>query len=284
MSLDAHFNAILAKRVDKSWTPVFWSSAAFAALHPTISGYTVQVDESVLPHTIELRSSTGVLMARYSEASPQAGTFEAARYPERFYYDFSDGIGHWGSSGVSSVAGGIFTSHTWSYDTNHLIADGGAGMLHLLAYANNQYWEYQKPDLRWIGSDLTRARIVLRARGVSYNPNGSIFIPWVQARHPTAPGKFVNWGYVGEPRTAQLTSGNWEDISWRLDPDPAQWVWGKGVNLGTYDTFLSLRETLQNVHNVHFVMLGPDNVGHPSGTFELDSFEIIFNRNGPGPQ
>lgn len=208
--------------------------------------------------------------------------FPAAHYPEILTEDFSGGIGHWGASGSSQVVGGIFSSSAWSYDVNHLAAHGGPGMLHLLAYANWPIWNYQTAEGSFVASDFTNARVEARARGVNFNPNGSEFIAWIQARHPYVADKYVNWGFISEPRTSQLASGNWEGISWRLEPDPAKWVWGRGANGGYYDTFLSLQESLQNIYNFHLVMIGPDNVGHPSGSFELDEFSIAFNRNGPG--
>lgn len=208
-----------------------------------------------------------------------------ARYPERFTEDFSSGIGHWTTpdsiGGPREVVGGVFRSWNWSYDTNHLTTLGGPGMLHLMAYADYHYWNYQKPDGSWVTSDFTNAAINMRVRGVSFAPNGSEWIAWITARHPYVANKNVNWGFVAEPRAAALTSGAWTDVSWTLDPDPSKWVWGKGANGSQYDTFLSLQESLQNICNIHFPTLGPDNVAHPSGTFEMDSCEILFNRNGP---
>jgi hypothetical protein len=181
------------------------------------------------------------------------------RYPTTFSEDFANGIGNWTAGspvvgGPRSVSNGVFSSHTWGYDNNHTTDKGGPGMLHLLAYADFPYW----PD-----ADFTNARVKLRARGVSFDPNGSEFI--------------------AEPRTALLQTGNWEDVEWQLTPDPSKWVWGKGENGSIYDTFLSLQESLQNIFNVHFLMLGPDNVGHPTGTFELDSCSILYNRKAPDP-
>jgi hypothetical protein len=208
------------------------------------------------------------------------------RYPELFCEDFSSGIGHWTTpdsiGGPREVVNGVFRSWDWSYDTNHLTTHGGPGMLHLMAYADHHYWNYTNPDGSLVTSDFTNADVRLRIRGTNFNPNGSKFICWITAWHPYVPGKNVNWGFVAEPRTAELASGSWQDIRWRLDPDPSGWVWGKGVNGGIYDTFLSLQESLQNICNIHFPMLGPDNVGHPAGLFELDHGQIIFNRNGPG--
>lgn len=171
--------------------------------------------------------------------------------------------------GPRGVTNGVFWSNDWGYDSNHLTTKGGPGMLHLMAYADYHYW----PD-----TDFTNAVVKLRARGVNFDPNGSEFICWVTAAHPYVPGKNVNWGFVAEPRTTQLQSGNWEDVEWVLSPDPSKWVFGKGENGTIYDTFLSLQESLQNIYNVHFLTLGPDNVGHPAGTFELDSCSVLYNR------
>lgn len=211
------------------------------------------------------------------------------RFPSSFFEDFSNGIGYWSAGtppfegpigGPREVAGGIFRSFDWSYDSNHLVSRGGPGMLHLLAYADQQLWSD--------GTDFTNARIKLRARGVNFNPNGSQFICWITANHPyrlhaNGKPKNVNWGFVAEPRTALLQTGSWEDIEWVLSPDPSKWVWGKGASETTYDTFLSLQESLQNICNVHFLMLGPDNVGHPLGSFELDSCSILYNRKAAEP-
>jgi opacity protein-like surface antigen len=211
-------------------------------------------------------------------------------FPERHIEDFSNGIGYWIAGnptigGPREVVSGYFRSWDWGFDNNHLTTKGGPGMLHLLAYQDMPFWNYfQKGHL--VTSDLTNARIKLRVRGLNFVPNGSEFICWITAWHPDFPqwptpgNKNVNWGFVAEPRTSALLTGDWVDIEWRLDPDPAKWVWGKGE--GTYDTYLSVQECLRNVCNVHFLMLGPDNVQHPAGEFHLDSAEFWFNRNGDG--
>lgn len=208
---------------------------------------------------------------------------DAPTYPERFVEEFDNGIGYWiaqsGVGGPREVVNGVFRSWGWGADDNHLTAYGGAGRLRLLAYADYPLWNYQKPDSTWVTSNFTNALVSVRVRGVGFSANGSEWILWIQCRHPSVPGKFVNWGYVGEPRTAALTSGNWTDVSWRLDPDPTKWVWGKGQN--SYDTFLSLPESLQNIFNIHFPTLGADNSSSPSGTFEMERCEIQFNRNAP---
>lgn len=199
------------------------------------------------------------------------------KYPSRFYEDFSNGIGYWGSSGTTTVTPGLFTSTVWSYDSNHLTAYGGVGMLHLFAYIDKQQWEITEADGRILGSDFTNALVKIRARGESFLANGSQFMVHIQARHPERPNKYINWTYTSEPRTL---NASFQDLSWTLEPKHWKWQWAKGVDGGVYDTFLSLPECLQNIHNIHFVMLGPDNVGHPVTAFELQSCEILFNKNG----
>lgn len=200
-------------------------------------------------------------------------------FPQVFKDDFTGGIGPWGSSGTNSIVGGVFTSTAWGYDSNHLTAYGGVGMLHLFAYIDHQQWEYTEADGRIVGCDFTNAAVRLRARGESFSANGSQFMLLIQARHPHRVGKFVNWVFTSQPRTLTNT---FADITWSLAPKHWQWQWAKGQDGGGYDTFLPLADALRNLHNIHFVMLGPDNVGHPTGSFELDECEIHYNRNGPG--
>lgn len=201
----------------------------------------------------------------------------AARSPEVFREDFSNGIGHWGSSGTNTIVNGVFTSTAWSYDNNHLAAYGGVGMLHLFAYIDKQQWEVTQPDGRIVGCDFTNATVrLLGARGESFSANGSQFMVHVQARHPYMVNKYINWTYTSEPRPITPVL---QDIEWKLEPKHWKWQWAKGVSGGIYDQFLPLHESLQNITNIHFVMLGPDNVGHPTGAFELDGCEIIYNRN-----
>lgn len=203
-----------------------------------------------------------------------------SRFPERFVEDFANGIGYWGSSGANTVADGVFSSTAWGYDNNHLTVYGGVGMLHLFAYIDKQQWETTEEDGRIVGCDFTNATVKIRARGESFSANGSQFMVHIQARHPYIAGQFVNWTYTSEPRT--LTN-IFQDIVWTLEPKHWRWQWAKGAAGGGYDIFLPLHESLQSIHNIHFVMLGPDNVGHPTGSFEMDSCEILFNRNGPCP-
>ncbi len=207
------------------------------------------------------------------------------RWPAHYLETFDNGIGHWTApgpiGGPRDVVNGVFRSWNWSYDSNHLTSVGGPGMLHLLAYADHHYFNRTTATGDVISSDFTNARIKMLVRGVGFAPNGSEWIIWITANHPTALGKNVNWGFVANPITTHLLSGNWTEVEVLIDPNPAKWVWGKGANGSIYDTFLSLPESLRNIYNLHMPTLGPDNVNHPSGQFELDTFEIAFNKNGP---
>jgi hypothetical protein len=218
-----------------------------------------------------------------------AGTITVPnRFPERYFEDFSNGPGQWITAAPvgsqKEVVNGVYRAFAWGNDDNHVPA---GVRLHLMAFADHPYWMYEKPDGSVVTSDLTNALIKIRARttgGFALTPQQQ-FIVWHCSRHPTAKmpdgvtPKIVNWGYVGEPRTEQLVSGNWETISWRLDPDPSKWLFGLGHAGGLYDTFLPLQEALQNTLNVHFLVIGPVGSPIPIGAFEMDEAEFIFNRN-----
>lgn len=183
----------------------------------------------------------------------------------------------WGSSAGpvnTTVSGGVFRSLLWSPDFNHLQSLGGVGVLRLMAFRDHQGWETSDAG-GIVSANFTSARIIAGVRGVNFAANGSDLIIWIQARHPSAPGKFVNWGRTGRRLTDKL-SGGFQTIDETLDPDPALWAWGQGA--GVYDTFLSIGETLRNIYNVHLVMWGPDGTPSPGGQFEMNYFEARFAR------
>lgn len=204
-------------------------------------------------------------------------------FPELFAADFGSGLGYWGSSAGPSnttVSGGVFHSTLWSRDDNHIQAYGGVGRVHLLAYADFPYWESQNPDGSYVNCNLTNARVKLTCRGINFVPNGSKFIFWIQARMPNRPDlKYSIWARTGQDFTDKLTSGNWETIEFVVDADPAKWSWAKGVDGYIYDAFYPVAEALKYIHNIIFIMLGPDGVGLPTGAFELSACSVVFNRN-----
>jgi hypothetical protein len=204
-------------------------------------------------------------------------------FPEVFTYDFAtQGLGSWGAPNVGhqrSVVGDAYHAEQWGNDDNHLTSKGGPGRVHLMTFADHPYWNYTELDGSPVYSDLTNARISMEVRGINgfSLANDQKFIVWITANHPYVAGKNVNWGFVAEPR---VIGSSWATVEWKLEPDPTKWVWGAG--LGIYDTYLSLQESLQNIHNLHFLVLGPDNAVAPSGAFEMRNPRIVFNRNGPG--
>lgn len=218
-------------------------------------------------------------------------TFTNHTYPEVFEYDFAtQGLGSWGAPNVGhqrSIVDGAYHAEQWGNDDNHLTTKGGPGRVHLMTFADYPYWNYSTPEGEIICSDLTNAKITMDIRhtGGFSLANDQKFIVWITANHtsyPTYPNtgyKIVNWGFVAEPR--EITS-SWQTVTWTLDPDPSKWVFGAGE--GIYDKFMSIQECLQNIHNLHFLVLGPDNATAPSGAFEMKNPKIIFNKNGPGLQ
>ncbi len=214
--------------------------------------------------------------------SSSANVGETFLWPDqlRYYTEFPERE-FWGSSGATSVSGGVFRSNTWSFDNNHLVSKGGVGMLHLLAFRDHQGWEREVRPGVFQGSNFTDARLRASLRGVNFSANGSQFYAWIQARHPTIPGKFVNWGRTGNILTPALLTGTFNTIEVTLDADPAMWSWGKG-NGPSYDVFLPIAECLTHIYNVHLVMIGPDDVATPGGSFEMDWFEMIY-RPGAAP-
>lgn len=210
------------------------------------------------------------------------------RYPDHLTHDFAtQGIGAWtaNSGGPREVINGVFRSWSWGNDDNHLTSKGGPGRVHLMAYADHYYWRYFNGNNTLVNSDLTNAKISIEVRGINgfALASNQKFIVWVCSDHPAFPAhpasgaKITNWGFIAEPRA--ITS-DWTTVEWVLDPDPAKWVFGGGI--GIYDTFLALDQALMNVHNLHFLVLGPDNASAPSGAFEMRNPKITFNRNGPG--
>lgn len=201
-----------------------------------------------------------------------------AFYPTRYHTGF-DAIEHWGSSGSASVSGGVFTSSGWSPDDNHTTAKGGFGRIYLLAF--RQFgWDEEIAGGLWVCSNFTNAKVKAKVRGVSMAIPSGHKVHWlVQARHPTLPNKYLNYVYSAVDLSAKLLSGNWETIETTFKPDQSAWSWGKGD--GIYDTFGSIEDTLRNVTNTHLVVLGPDGSSGPTGAFEMEEYEILYNRNGP---
>lgn len=212
------------------------------------------------------------------------------RFPALLEHDFAtQGLGHWGAPLVGhqrDIVDGAYQASAWGNDDNHLTTKGGPGRVHLMTFADHHYFRHTTPAGVLVGSDLTNAIVEMEVRGIDgfQLASNQSFIVWVTGDHPDFPPypaegyKIANWGFVGEPR--QITS-DWTVVSWRLDPE-GQWVFGAGV--GIYSEFLSLRETLQNTHNLHVLALGPDNAVAPSGAFQMRKPRIIFNRNGPALQ
>lgn len=202
-------------------------------------------------------------------------------YPARYHTAF-DALENWGSSAGGSdfhVSGGLLHSQNWSPDDNHTTAKGGFGRIRLLAW-RSPGWDEEIADDIWVCSNFTNALVKAKVRGVNFSLPSGHKVHWlVQARHPTMANKYLNYIYSAVDLSAKLASGNWETIETTFKPDQSCWAWGKGD--GIYDTFGSIEDTLRNVTNTHLVVLGPDGSSGPTGAFEMDEYEIIYNRNGP---
>jgi hypothetical protein len=224
------------------------------------------------------------------------------RLTAHFREDWADGTRQWaaGMSGVQLTHrerggpdGGPFLRYTDDQtagdDTNHL---DGIGMIHLgpYAYLGNYTWAYPSLPLYLGGGfpDFRGATISVALRGVDWEPHGTEIGTWIQAyRDPSVVDelpedlRYPNWAFTGDPQTAHLVSGEWEDAEWVLRNRTADWTFA-GANGGRLLYDYGELDTILRGVNVDFFLLQilyVDLVDQPTGSIDVADLEITFRQH-----
>ena len=224
------------------------------------------------------------------------------RLEAHFAEDWADGTRQWaaGMSGVQLAHherggpdGGPFLRYTDDQgagnDTNHL---DGIGMIHLgpYAYLGNYTWAYPMLPLYLGGGfpDFRGATISVALRGVDWEPHGTEIGTLIQAyRDPSVVDelpedlRYPNWAFTGDPQTAHLVSGDWEDAEWVLRNRTADWTFA-GANGGRLLYDYGELDTILRGVNVDFFLLQilyVDLLDQPTGSIDVADLEITFRQH-----
>ncbi len=224
------------------------------------------------------------------------------RLDAHFAEDWRDGTRQWaaGMSGVQLAHherggpdGGPFLRYTDDQgagnDTNHL---DGIGVIHLgpYAYLGNYTQAYPTLPLYLGGGfpDFRGATISVALRGVDWKPHGTEIGTWIQAyRDPTVVDeipkylRYPNWAFTGDPQTAHLASGEWEDAEWVLRNRTDDWTFA-GANGGRLLYDYGELDTILRGVNVDFFLLQilyVDLFEQPRGSIDVADLEIAFRQH-----
>ncbi|MGC4079592.1 MAG: hypothetical protein QM702_21625 [Rubrivivax sp.] len=277
-----------------------WPVETFPDAEPGTTGSTalgltgVSVNGTIQPHGGPTRWwfewGPDTSYGRTTPAKELGGRLEAF-YRETF--DASVSGWHAGSGSdlkwIASPGGGGFVRYAEPTGDDYNHADG-IGIIHLAPYFYpGEFVAETGAALGGGDADLRDARIRASLRGNGWQPNGTELVWWSQIDvwHGKIPEKqdlrYSNWALTGSRLTDALLGGQWENVEFRLSNDTTQWTYAGTnaaleveLNRSVYH-YQPLDDVLAHHDTDAFFMLAYVDVSkYPSGTIDLDDFEVAY--------